>query len=75
MVSRVAWALVVAFLGLLIFMGCDPTAPKQAGDGFTEYRIVRIRACEYVKSYDWTNGTTGIAHAGDCDNPIHTGGK
>ena len=44
---------------------------KQASvqKAFTEYiRVVRFGSCEYLT---WGVWNSGIAHKGDCSNPIH----
>ncbi len=63
---------IVAIVAVLPF-GCGPKGDSQGVGctffgGVTEYRLIRVRGCEYVSA---TSGSEGLAHAGDCDNPIH----
>lgn len=67
--------LVLACLSIAISVGCAPVKKQESGgfgcslmSGPVEYRVVRVRGCEYVVA---SGGNEGIAHAGDCDNPIH----
>ncbi|MGQ0721040.1 MAG: hypothetical protein ACT4PE_05630 [Candidatus Eiseniibacteriota bacterium] len=57
----------------LMPLGCGAKGESQGlgctfFGGVTEYRIIKVRGCEYVSA---TSGSEGLAHAGDCENPIH----
>lgn len=55
---------------LLLLGGCgSPSTEKVDPDVGGRLEIVHVRNCDYVL---WANGYHGgMAHAGDCHNPIH----
>lgn len=65
--------IVLVVVSLLMAVGCSRSSQSQGVGcslmtGPVEYRVMKIRDCEYVVA---SGGNEGIVHCGDCSNPIH----
>ena len=62
--------LLIAVLALVALAGCGKRMDDTPISGqFGDYRVIRLRGCEYIKCYVYAGSV--LVHAGDCDNPIH----